>query len=356
MPHTVDAVSAEKGNERLRHLLLHSKPLHSVLFALLIIDGLICLTSGVLETHYKESVADDCKAFVSKCVPGASLATAHRRLHFWEEEHLAHLKALKHDAISREDFLEAHRLKEEIYELEMEAEVTAERRLEATAASGSHGSHTASHGTCSGHVHFGDHTLHDAEKTLAYISMGILAIFLVEQLLLMMELKAEYCKPMFLLDFAVITSSLALEIVLVDMHMVGLLVLARTWRFARVGHGVVAGREMVEEIKEEDESFKGLTDVWSQLPDSRWYQISKGLTMQEVQEEKLSKEENHILKEMGKKECRHTLFRALAFARAYKAHRDKKLQLRGVSGWGPVPSLAWAPGVASQAVGNKSDS
>ena len=45
---------------------------------------------------------------------------------------------------------------------------------------------------------------------------------------------------MFLLDLFVITSSLALELIVLNWAFAGLLVLARTWRFARVGHGVLA--------------------------------------------------------------------------------------------------------------------
>merc|ERR1719181_2284660 len=80
---------------------------------------------------------------------------------------------------------------------------------------------------------------------------------------------------MFLLDFAVITSSLIIEIAVTNMAVVGLLVIARTWRFARVGHGVMASAEHVEELFETDPSVETMMDAFAKLPEARWDEIKK---------------------------------------------------------------------------------
>jgi len=74
MPHTLESIS--QPEKPFRKLLLHNRALHAVLFGLLIIDGLICLTGGVLETQFLHGKSDDCVAYVDKCVP----IQAHRRL------------------------------------------------------------------------------------------------------------------------------------------------------------------------------------------------------------------------------------------------------------------------------------
>merc|ERR1711920_937425 len=74
---------------------------------------------------------------------------------------------------------------------------------------------------------------------LAYISMTILAIFVVEQMVMLYAKGMAYitCK-WHVMDFCVILTSLVLEIVLSKLHVAGVLVVARVWRFARTGHGV----------------------------------------------------------------------------------------------------------------------
>jgi len=291
MPHTIDAVS--NPEKPFRQMLLHNKTLHFILFTLLVIDGAICLTCGVLETQFLHGKSDDCVDYVTKCVP---IQAHHRRLEdeTWQDSFNSLLDS------GRSRFLN-------------------------TPAAG-HGS-TASTGIegC-GHVgqteHFGNHDLHTAEVYLAYVSIGILGIFFIEQLLLIAELKSEYCKPMFVLDFCVILSSLVLEILVVGMAVTGLLVLARTWRFARVAHGMVAESEEMEIVTENDESFSKLSEVWAKLPDERWEAIAKRLTRTDLEATPLTKQEQEIVEELGNSP--YVAMRAVAFSRMYQRHREKK--------------------------------
>ena len=57
--------------------------------------------------------------------------------------------------------------------------------------------------------------LHDAERVLAYISIGLLSIFLLEQLLLMYCQRLNYfLHPFQVLDLIIVTVSLVLEVCL----------------------------------------------------------------------------------------------------------------------------------------------
>ena len=87
------------------------------------------------------------------------------------------------------------------------------------------------------------HTYHHIEQMLAWFSVTILVIFLVENLLHIMLLGLDYFQDVFyVLDLTVVTLSLTLELIfLIDIVPAatagGLLVIARTWRFARIAHG-----------------------------------------------------------------------------------------------------------------------
>jgi len=189
--------------------------------------------------------------------------------------------------------------------------------------SGSHsgsqsGSSSADHASSCGHPHFGNHDLHSAEVYLAWISVGILGFFLVEQVAMILELQSEYCKPMFLLDLFVIVSSLLLEILVMNMAVGGLLVLARMWRFARVGHGVFASREQIEEIEHVDETASKMGEAWDKLTVNRWAEIAKPRSdakQTEFNAQELSSVEKEIAEEL--RDAPHVVLRALALARAY---------------------------------------
>lgn len=165
---------------------------------------------------------------------------------------------------------------------------------------------------------------------MAKVSAAILVFFLLEQIVLMIELKSEYFRPMFILDFFVISSSLAVEILLITNAFgigasAGLLIVARVWRFARVGHGMVASSEQVEEIIEQDGTIDSMEAVWKKLSDARWKEIKnsrKGMTATEF-EEQMTKEEKEMIEELAKSPA--VALRALAFARSFKKLHDKKV-------------------------------
>jgi len=87
------------------------------------------------------------------------------------------------------------------------------------------------------------HNYHHVEQILAWFSVSILVVFLVENLLHIILLGLDYFQDFFyVLDLTVVTLSLILELVfLIDLipgaTVGGLLVIARTWRFARIAHG-----------------------------------------------------------------------------------------------------------------------
>jgi hypothetical protein len=98
------------------------------------------------------------------------------------------------------------------------------------------------------------------EKWFAYTSLAILMIFFIEQIgTAYVEGIWEYLQhPFYVLDFVVIGVSILFEIAqltgfIETGNQMGLIVLARIWRFARVGHGVYevvhGSKELAEEIE-----------------------------------------------------------------------------------------------------------
>jgi hypothetical protein len=78
-----------------------------------------------------------------------------------------------------------------------------------------------------------------AERFVFWVSIVILSTFLLESLI---QFVAKPMKFFFdkgkMLDFVIVTVALVLEIVYEKSNVGGLIVLARVWRFARIGHGV----------------------------------------------------------------------------------------------------------------------
>lgn len=108
------------------------------------------------------------------------------------------------------------------------------------------------------------HILHKAELALASISCAILFIFLVENLLMVAALGwAFFTHMFFVLDLAVVSISLGLELWAIAVSQLaqveaylGLLILARMWRFFRVAHGVFF-LDHAAEATRSDESSSG---------------------------------------------------------------------------------------------------
>jgi len=92
-----------------------------------------------------------------------------------------------------------------------------------------------------------NHAVHMAEEVLFFFTISILATFMIELLVLMAALTPRifFKQAFYVLDLFVVAGSLALEL---SFHIVsedtlaslsGILVLARIWRFLRIGHGLV---------------------------------------------------------------------------------------------------------------------
>lgn len=290
MPHVIEEIDHECS--AWRSFLLHNKGLHLAIIVLLGIDALICLTCGVLEQHYYSGKSNDCQAFVDAC-------GSHRRLS--DPLRLrsgADLSPVLSLFTSR--FLS-------------DRQQTSERQLGGSI-------------DCAGQPHFGNHDLHDAEVILAYVSIGILSLFLIEQVLLIWELKCEYfAQPLFVLDFLVITSSLIIEIVVTNLTIIGLLVLARMWRFARIGHGVFEGTHTYEESflpDDEPDKVSNMKECWEMIDDRRWEEICTRLSNDQLKAS-LTNEEKELAEMLRKNPV--VALRALAFAQAYKKKMDTRL-------------------------------
>lgn len=95
---------------------------------------------------------------------------------------------------------------------------------------------------CEPDLHYA-HLLHHVEIALAWFSVGILCLMLLENALLFLCLGMEFlCDVFYMLDTFVVSVSLAFEIAalsgfLANNALGGLLIIGRTWRFARVAHG-----------------------------------------------------------------------------------------------------------------------
>lgn len=125
------------------------------------------------------------------------------------------------------------------------------------------------HALCSGDLYQGFHyeegsltpdcdehkweTVHMAHVALFGTSVGILAVFEMELILLFVALDVQFFHNLlYVIDLFVVTSSLALELVLKVTSfgdLAGLLILARLWRFMRVAHGMAT---VTHEAKEHD--------------------------------------------------------------------------------------------------------
>jgi len=116
----------------------------------------------------------------------------------------------------------------------------------------------AHHDTCVDTGHYGKDIYKDVEKILADISIGILGIFIIENLLILIAEGVEYFtnfRDMWWhwLDFSVVIVSFSLEIHFRNNNRIeaGLLIIARLWRIARVGEGVMQAEVVFHEWEHE---------------------------------------------------------------------------------------------------------
>nr|AQA27241.1 LPHV1 [Lingulodinium polyedra]AQA27242.1 LPHV1 [Lingulodinium polyedra] len=291
--------------------LYNSKACLVVLFFLLILDVCIVVASGVLETHYLISKADDCKAYVDACPhghgrrldaprPWSGLGAAGAEAAPSPGRRLDGLDAADAEASSGGGlFLAGH---------------DAGRQL-----SSSDGDQIDCH-----HPHFGNHSLHDAEKILAYISIGILVIFIIEQLLLIAAMRGAYFREkLMVLDGFVITLSLLLEILVTNLPLGGLLVVARIWRFARAGHGTMEGSHDVHKVHPVLGTFpKELSEqVWAHMSGEKWEAMLLRNGTEKLEMD-VAKEEQRIAAQIAQAHP-SVVLRALAAERQRQAAREQ---------------------------------
>jgi hypothetical protein len=105
--------------------------------------------------------------------------------------------------------------------------------------------------------HYGAHSLHEWAELMEYLSLTILLVFLLENVLLLIANGYKFLRnPWHTLDLVVVVVSIGFELdaimVTGDNAVVGLVVLARLWRFIRIGHGL---HEILHDVHEHEESL-----------------------------------------------------------------------------------------------------
>jgi len=103
----------------------------------------------------------------------------------------------------------------------------------------------------SGHLY-----LKNIEHQLGKCSLVILALFIIENMLLLIAEGSQYFSIKYWfhwLDFAIVVISFVLEIIYMNHPEGGLLIIARLWRLIRIGASVFEADEIKKEIEEEDE-------------------------------------------------------------------------------------------------------
>lgn len=95
---------------------------------------------------------------------------------------------------------------------------------------------------------WGNIDYYNAKIATMWASIGILSTFCCEHLVLICVLRSSYFNLWNVLDLFIIVTSLALELVFPDAEG-GLLILARSWRFARIFHGLMETSHTVQEFE-----------------------------------------------------------------------------------------------------------
>jgi hypothetical protein len=102
---------------------------------------------------------------------------------------------------------------------------------------------------------FGNMDYYNAKLATMWGSIGILSTFCLEHFVLICVLQSSYFNLWNVLDLFIIVTSLALELVFPDAEG-GLLIVARTWRFARIFHGLIETKNTVHEFEQQLTSKK----------------------------------------------------------------------------------------------------
>jgi hypothetical protein len=209
--------------EKIKHY-IHHRYLHNLVLGLLVIDMILVVCTGMLESQVLTTTIGDCTNYMEECIQRddghASAGHGHRRLSFEDGYYFA-------------GEVDAGWEKEA-------ADWLSPRRL-ASATETAHDTHADDvSAECGKEQHFGNMEYHDLELALANVSIAILIFFLCEQVLLMFAEGCSYfAHPLYLLDLFVTLLSLILEVAITNgAALGGLVILGRVWRFARIGHGV----------------------------------------------------------------------------------------------------------------------
>jgi hypothetical protein len=92
---------------------------------------------------------------------------------------------------------------------------------------------------------FGNYTLKNYKLALGYASVAIVCVFLLENLSLLVALRGHFlADPWHVFDLFVVLNSIWLELYFLDQPEGGLLILARSWRFVRIGHGFIDAQRL----------------------------------------------------------------------------------------------------------------
>mmetsp|Transcript_2238 Transcript_2238/g.5103 ORF Transcript_2238/g.5103 Transcript_2238/m.5103 type:complete len:307 (+) Transcript_2238:247-1167(+) len=105
--------------------------------------------------------------------------------------------------------------------------------------------------------HPGNQSLEEAAHILEYFSVAILCIFALDNILLLVANGKNYFKnPLYVFDAVVVFLAIIFETALSDAVAVGIIVVIRSWRFVRIGHGVYETTHHVEPIQEKNGKSK----------------------------------------------------------------------------------------------------
>jgi len=201
--------------EKLKHF-IHSRAVHQIILALVLLDLLFVVFGILFEIQHLHSEVDD----------------MHDILH----DH-AHYGCVVE---SHDDSADSHA---ESSDSHSETETTGHARRLGEAL------------VCTVEDTYGNDNLKDLEHTMAYCSLAILCIFIVENILVIIAEGKNYCndyKHMYphYFDFVLVVISFVLEcITLGGEPELQLIIIGRLWRIARVGEGVFHAKDETAEIR-----------------------------------------------------------------------------------------------------------
>uniref|UniRef100_A0A7S4L0G9 Voltage-gated hydrogen channel 1 n=1 Tax=Paramoeba aestuarina TaxID=180227 RepID=A0A7S4L0G9_9EUKA len=263
---------------------IHHKYTHFFITALLVIDLCVVITSISLEIEYLTSEVTDLEECVHECFFGDEHDEEHRSLtqqSFRQSNHETQEKNTN-EALKRRE--EREREREEYRESRQNDdsdhdEEKSEKFLECEATAMFEDDDD----------NWGNGNLKEAEEALAYVSIAILCVFIIEHMILFGAMRMDYLRsPILIFDFFVIAVSLALEIIFQGQPEAGLLIVARAWRFIRILHGFheSTSDEVVKEtVHALNSKREDILNIYAALDDRLLVGASKKEAMENVAEQ-----------------------------------------------------------------------